>query len=142
LLRSRRFNLLRQLYGNITISAEVYAEVVLAGARLPGSSETSRSSWIQVRKVQRPSDVTAAQQRFGLGLGELSTLILAREAASDLVILDDLAARRLAQREGFRVQGTIGILEACFRRAILAISAKRTNYRYSGAFTWIGRSST
>jgi predicted nucleic acid-binding protein len=113
------FNLLKQLYGNVTISAEVYAEVVLSGARLPGSSETSSSSWIQAREVQRPSDVTAAQQRFGLGLGELSTLILAREVGSDLVILDDLGARRLAQREGFRVQGTIGVLEACFRKGYL-----------------------
>jgi predicted nucleic acid-binding protein len=63
--------------------------------------------------------VTAAQQRFGLGLGELSTLILAREVGSDLVIIDDLGARRLAQRDGFRVQGTIGVLEACFRRGYL-----------------------
>jgi predicted nucleic acid-binding protein len=73
----------------------------------------------QAREVQRPSDVTAAQQRFGLGLGELSTLILARELGSDLVILDDLGARRLAQRQGFRVQGTIGVLEACFRKGYL-----------------------
>jgi len=64
--------------------------------------------------------VTAAQQRFGLGLGELSTLILAREVGSDLVILDDLGARRLAQKEGFRVQGAIGILEACFHRGYLS----------------------
>jgi predicted nucleic acid-binding protein len=68
-----------------------------------------------VKDVKRPSDVSAAQERFGLGLGELSTLILAKEASADLVILDDLGARKLAQREGLRVQGTIAVLEAGFR---------------------------
>jgi uncharacterized protein len=114
------FHLLQQLYGSITISAEVYAEVVVSGARLPGSAETSSSPWIQVKQVKRPDDITAAQKRFGLGVGELSTLILAKELGADLVILDDLGARKLAQREGFRVQGSMAILEACFRKGFLA----------------------
>jgi uncharacterized protein len=108
LAKIESFNLLQQLFGTLVISAEVYAEVVVAGAGYPGASETSGSPWIQVKHVQRPSDVTTAQERFGLGLGELSTLILAKEVGADLVILDDLGARRLAQREGFRVQGTLG----------------------------------
>jgi predicted nucleic acid-binding protein len=114
------FHLLQQLYGSLTISAEVYAEVVVSGARLPGSSETSSSTWIQVKQVKRADDITAAQERFGLGIGELSTLILAKELEADLVILDDLGARRLAQREGFRVQGSMAVLEACFRKGFLA----------------------
>ncbi len=96
LAKIESFNLLQQLYGSLTISAEVYAEVVVSGARLPGSSETSGSSWIQVKQVKRPDDITAAQERFGLGIGELSTLILAKELGADLVILDDLRARKLA----------------------------------------------
>jgi uncharacterized protein len=90
LAKIETFNLLNQLYGNLTISGEVYAEVVASGAQLPGSAETSGASWIQVRQVSRPVDVTSAQRRFGLGLGELSTLILAKEAGADLIILDDL----------------------------------------------------
>jgi predicted nucleic acid-binding protein len=73
-----------------------------------------------VKQVKRPDDITAAQERFGLGIGELSTLILAKELGADLVILDDLGARKLAQREGFRVQGSMAILEACFRKGHLA----------------------
>jgi len=34
--------------------------------------------------------------------------------------LDDLGARRLARREGLRVQGTIAILEAGFRRGCVS----------------------
>lgn len=119
LAKIESFNLLQQLYGNITISAEVYAEVVVSGARLPGSGETSTSPWIHVKPIKRPGDLSAAQQRFGLGIGELSTLILAKELGAGLVILDDLGARKLAQREGFRVQGTMAVLEACFRNGLL-----------------------
>jgi predicted nucleic acid-binding protein len=120
LAKIESFHLLQQLYGNLVISAEVYTEVVVSGASLPGSFETSSALWIHVKQVKRPDDITAAQERFGLGIGELSTLILAKELAADLVILDDLGARKLAQKEGFRVQGSIAVLEACFRRGFLA----------------------
>jgi predicted nucleic acid-binding protein len=119
LAKIESFHLLQQLYGTLTISTEVYAEVVVLGAGLPGASETSSATWIQVKHLERPGDVTAAQERFGLGLGELSTLILAKEVGADLVILDDLGARKLVQREGFRVQGTIAILEAGFRKGYI-----------------------
>jgi predicted nucleic acid-binding protein len=64
-------------------------------------------------------DLRAAQERIGLDLGELSALTLAKEIQADLILLDDLAARRIAQRDGLRVQGTVGILEACFARGHL-----------------------
>ena len=120
LAKIESFDLLRRLYGTVTISTEVYAEVVESGAGLPGATETSRSPWIQVKSFKPKGDLAFAQRRFGLGLGELSTLMLAKDVSADLVILDDLGARKLAQREGFRVQGTIAILEACFRRQYLA----------------------
>lgn len=65
----------------------------------------------------RPS---AMRSRFALGIGELSSLVLAKEVSADIVLFDDLAARNLAQRQGFRVQGTIGVLEACYARGYFA----------------------
>lgn len=50
----------------------------------------------------------------------MSTLILAKEIGADLLLLDDLSARKLAQREGLRVQGSVGTLEACFRKGYLS----------------------
>jgi predicted nucleic acid-binding protein len=119
LAKIESFELLKQLYGTVTISEEVFEEVVVWGAGLPGAVETAHSPWIQVKRVKR-NDITDAQERFGLGLGELSTLVLAKEVGAELVILDDLGARKLAQREGFRIQGTIAILEAGFRNGHLS----------------------
>lgn len=110
------FFLLEKLFGSVIISDEVYAEVVISGAGMAGATEAAKSPWIEVRRIKNPADLTAAQTRFGLGAGELSTMILAKESHADLVILDDLRARHLAQGNGFKVQGTIAILEACFRK--------------------------
>ena len=113
------FFLFEKLYGKLLISGEVYAEVVVAGAGLAGAVDTSTAPWVEVRELKNPSDLSLAQARFGLGVGELSTLLLAKEVMADLVILDDLGARRLAQREGYKVQGCIAILETSFRKGYL-----------------------
>jgi predicted nucleic acid-binding protein len=119
LAKIEAFQLLDQLYGQLTISAEVFREVVVSGAGLPGAAETSGSPWITVKRINRANDLTDAQGRFGLGLGELSTMILAKEIGADLVLLDDRGARKLAQKDGLRVQGTIAVLEACYRKGYL-----------------------
>lgn len=96
---------LQSLYGTIYISAEVYQEVAVAGAHLPGACESTNAPWIQVKHIQRPSDLAIAQRRFGLGAGELSTLILARETEAELVIIDDLRARKTCAKTGFSSSG-------------------------------------
>jgi len=42
--------------------------------------------------------------------GELEVMVLAQELGADLVVMDDLLARRKAQRLGLRVVGTVGVL--------------------------------
>ncbi len=120
LAKIQQFDLLKKLFGRIVITPEVYAEVVVSGAGLPGAQATSKAPWLEVHPISNPASLTLAQRRFALDIGELSTLVLAKEIKADLLLLDDLAARKLALREGFRVQGTVGILEACYSRKILA----------------------
>ena len=108
--------LLPKAYPRVHISAEVYAEVVVTGAGLPGASEVATAEWIEVRPVQRPGDLSAAQARFRLGLGELSTILLAKEIGATMVLMDEARGRRLAKEAGLDVRGTLGILENLFRR--------------------------
>jgi predicted nucleic acid-binding protein len=56
--------------------------------------------------------------------GELESIVLAQELASDYVVLDDLLARRKAKRLGVKVIGTIGILLLLEKRG--ALNAKQT----------------
>jgi predicted nucleic acid-binding protein len=65
----------------------------------------------------------AAYVRGALGRlhqGELEAIILAKELIVDYVILDDLLARRKAQRLGIQVMGTLGILLLLKKRRLLS----------------------
>ena len=109
-----RLDLLPQLYETVTITPEVYAEVVVSGAGMPGSSQISAAKWIHVRPVQKPANLAAAQQRFGLGIGELSVIMLGHELQADVLLVDDMKARNLAQEEGMAVLGCVGVLHDAF----------------------------
>ena len=111
--------LIPQLYGSVTISAEVHAEVVRVRAGLPGASQTARARWIEVREIRNPSDLSTAQARFRFGKGELSTIILAKELQADLILVDDFKARKRAAAESLTLRGAVGILEASFLKGYL-----------------------
>ncbi len=114
------FDLLNKLYARLYISAEVHGEVAVTGAGLPGAQEVATSDWIEVRHLQDHAALLAAQSRYVLGIGELSTILLAKEIRADAVILDDFKARELAKLQGIRVRGTVGVLETFHRRGYLA----------------------
>ncbi|HXB22701.1 MAG TPA: hypothetical protein VNV88_15045 [Candidatus Solibacter sp.] len=110
------FDFLRELYSQLCISTEVYEEVVITGAGLPGASQVAASGWIEVRSIHNPATLSAARKKLGLGVGELSTIILGQELGAQAVLLDDFKARELAKKEGLSVRGTVGILETLHRQ--------------------------
>ena len=69
------FDLLNRLFPRLYISAEVHYEVVIAGAGLPGASEVAKAEWIEVKRLRSPADLLSAQRRYGLGPGEMSTIL-------------------------------------------------------------------
>jgi predicted nucleic acid-binding protein len=108
-----------EVYGKILISAEVYTEIVVAGAGLPGAGQIAKAKWIEVS----PSDTGAVAEgvrRTGLGAGEVSTVILAKGVAAGLTLIDERRARQYAKGEGLEVIGCVGILETLHRRGLLA----------------------
>ena len=60
--------------------------------------------------------------RAKLHAGEVETMILAQQKSfqADLVILDDLAARKTAQYLGLNVTGTMGVLIKAKQKGIIA----------------------
>jgi predicted nucleic acid-binding protein len=116
-------NLLPKLYSPVYLSEQVYAEVVVSGAGLPGASEVAKAAWIEVKAIEKPEAVTAARTRFGIGLGELTTIILAKEIGARVVLMDERKGKRVALNEGLELRGTPGILEALFTGVKLPTSA-------------------
>lgn len=113
------FDLLNRLFRRLDISAEVYHEVVVAGAGLPGATEVANAKWVEVRNLQNQADLLAAQQNYALGVGELSTILLGKELQASAVLLDDYKARKLATAEGLQVRGSVGLLETFYLRGYL-----------------------
>ena len=119
------FDLLNRLFPRLYISAEVHQGVVVAGAGLPGASEVAQAEWIEVKQLQNQVDLLAAQEKYALGVGELSTILLGKEIQASAVLLDDFNARKLARAEGLQVRGSVGLLETFYPARPLNRSPRR-----------------
>ena len=116
LARIGHLDSLRKLYETVHIPSEVYNEVVIAGAGMPGAASVANVEWLHVTPVQDAEGLAKAIIRTGLGRGEISAIFLAKELAADLTLMDERKGRRLALEEGLSVVGCIGILEEMYRR--------------------------
>jgi hypothetical protein len=114
------FALLNRLFAVLYISSSVHHEVVVRGAGMPGAAEVAQAEWIEVRQLRNPASLLEAQDRYALGEGELSAIILAQEIHANLVLLDDSNARQVATMHGLQVRGSVGLLEAFYLRGYLA----------------------
>lgn len=108
---------LHTLYGFVHISTEVYNEVVIAGAGIPGAAAVSKADWILVSPVHDTEGlIRMLATKSGLGAGEISAIFLAKELSADLILMDEWKGRKFAVEEGLAVVGCVGILEELFRR--------------------------
>ena len=131
------FDLLRGLFGEIAVTAQVRDEV-LAGGELPGASELAnsiRDGWIKVKHIG-----AEAPGLRDLDAGEVSTLTLAvSHDGPCLVLMDELAGRSYARAHGLRVTGLAGVLLSA-KKARLVQSVRpffkrleKSNFRLSTA---------
>ncbi len=79
LARIGHLDSLHTLYPLVLIPAEVYNEVVVAGAGMPGAAAVAKADWIRVSEVQDTEGLAQATSRTGLGAGEVSAVLLAKE---------------------------------------------------------------
>jgi predicted nucleic acid-binding protein len=94
-----------------SVSTQVYNEVVVDGAGLPGATLAAQADWIEMAPVRNTAGLAAAIAKTGLGAGEVSAVFLAKEQSADLVLIDDWRARRYANQEALSIIGCVGILE-------------------------------
>jgi uncharacterized protein len=110
------FDLLRRLYGTVTITRAVKDEV-MAGVALPGARELDaamREGWIRVEPT--PLDTW----RFAeLGPGEASTIALALRHPGAIVLMDDALGRAQAAAVGLAATGLAGVLLAAHRARLI-----------------------
>ena len=112
LARAHHLELLREFYGRVLIPRAVHEEVAVAGAGLPGAEEVQRAAWIEVRPAPAEAAGSAAESVVAeLGIGERNVIYLASVLRSDLALIDEDRARRVAKSLGLPVAGSIAVLE-------------------------------
>lgn len=103
LAKLQRLALLHQSSDETYIPPQVLAEIRAQRDSSVRAIEQAVQDWL---RVNAPRDGAEA------ATGEASVIALALELDADRVVLDDLAARRWARKQGLRVVGTIGLLLA------------------------------
>jgi predicted nucleic acid-binding protein len=105
------FHLLREVFGTILITPEVWAETVDRAAGYPNAANVMAARAVEWLQVITPTDLERiAILRAQLHAGEAETLVMAAEQRVDAVLVDDLQARHFASAIGLKVIGTAGVL--------------------------------
>lgn len=127
-----RFNLLRRIFGRITVAQAVWDETVTNGRDQGGArQEMATADWI---------DTVAVKDRMAVRLlldeidqGEAETIVLALELGADWVVMDERKGRRKLQQLGLTKVGTLGILLKAYQTGLIpALHPEITRLREVG----------
>ena len=129
LLLVNQIDVLQALYDVVIIPQAVAHE--LSAPKTPSVVKNWLAyppSWLQIQ-VTEPSQ---SDELKLLDPGEREAILLAEQLNADLVILDDKAARRLAEERGLRIIGLLGILKDASRIGLLDLETTFEQLRESG----------
>ncbi|MBI4662236.1 MAG: DUF3368 domain-containing protein [Verrucomicrobia bacterium] len=135
LARVGRLELLRTMFGRLLLPEAVWHEVVAAGLDRAGAGMVIQADWIERRKAADSGMVRLLCR--DLGAGESETIVLAREASADLVLIDERAGRTAAKRLGLRVTGLVGVLIEARERGLLPDAAAVVDDLHRRAGFWL-----
>ncbi len=108
LARIGQLDLLRQLYGALTIPEAVWQETVVKGVRQAGAEEIRAAQWINRQTVTDQRLVYSLRQE--LDAGEAEAIALAIEQDAELLLMDERLGRETAHYFGVRYIGLLGVL--------------------------------
>lgn len=115
-----KLNLLKELFGEVLIPAEVFNEVVIRGKeqQQPDAflvESAIEEGWIHVKDIETIGKL----EEFGIDPGEAQAISLAKSLGVS-VLLDQTHARIAAKALGLRPRGTIFVLFAAVRKKVLS----------------------
>ena len=112
-----QLDLLPQLFGMVVIPQAVFDE--LSVGKHPAAKIVVDLTWLEVRTVANRQLVSMLQESLYLDLGESEAIALAEELGADQLLIDELAARRIATERKLPVIGTVGVLLLAKRQQLL-----------------------
>lgn len=116
LLKIGQADLLRDLYERLVIPGEVATELDKAGSI--HHNWRDQLPFVQAIPTEA-SDPVLTLLSAEIDPGEAAAIALARRIRSELLIIDDQAGRRFAQRLGLKVTGTVGVVIAAAESGLI-----------------------
>lgn len=112
-------DLLPQLFTQIIIPQMVYSELSDLKAPTPVQSWIKTPpNWLIIQSFNADSD----QIMELLDPGESAAILLSEQLKADLILLDDMKARRIAKDRGLTVTGILGILDQAATMKLINVS--------------------
>lgn len=103
-----QLGLLKDLYEEIMIPTAVYKEISAKKGSVCSVEVEKSLDWIHIEPIK--NEMAKAMYKTQLHEGEVEVMILAKESEAELVIIDDLNAKKHAKYLGLSVTGTLGVL--------------------------------
>ena len=103
-----QLEVLKSIYGEITIPQAVYKEISAKQDSICKKQVDAALGWIHVENIQ--NEMAKSMYKTQLHEGEVEVMILAKETEANLVIIDDAYAKKHARYLGLTVTGTLGVL--------------------------------
>ena len=129
LMKAMQLDVLHKLFGDILIPDAVFHEVT-TNDNFPEEAEIIRnSSFIRRVSVKDDRAVLLLQRVTGLDRGESEAIIYADDNHADLLLIDENAGRKVAQRVGLEIMGSVGVLVNACREGYLTPSDVEEAFR-------------
>lgn len=130
--RIGKIKLLPELFGKMIRPSSVRQEIQEGLELGYPANLVDDADWLQT--VEDPPEMVLRKE---LGAGETAAIALAVREHADLILLDDLAARLVAEELRLNVMGTLGILLAAHTKKMVgsayecALDLERAGFRVS-----------
>jgi predicted nucleic acid-binding protein len=120
LILIEQVGLLRQLYSEVVIPEAVLAELSRPASPAAVSGWLSMApSWLRVVSVSA-EEIAAVTE--SLDSGERAAIALAETMSADLLLIDEAAGRREANRRHILVTGTLGVLRSAAEKGLIDVT--------------------
>ena len=106
LMKIGHLDLLEKAFGEIQIPEAVYTELTSNPRFQTEISQIQNCPFIHIQKISE----NLFRRATGLDIGESEAIILSDDIHADLLLIDEVKGRQVAEQMGIKIIGTIGFL--------------------------------
>lgn len=111
--------MLQKLFGEVQIPEAVFHELTENKKFFHEAEQIKNCFFIQVVEVKEYQFVNLLRRATGLDLGESEAIILSDSIHADLLLMDEVKGREVAEEMQINIMGTIGLLMAAYQNGLI-----------------------